>query len=94
MIINSRLGRDMGISKMTFRNNSVFDYLLTTIDSFKLLNEFKVVDLDRLYSDGYSLLEYTIKTKQQKYCTITHDKNFANWDDEFSNIFKIYRIVL
>lgn len=72
---------------MTFRDISVLDYLLTTIDSYKLLNELKVVDLDRLFSDGHSLLEYTIKTKQQKDCKITHDKKVSNWDDRFSNTF-------
>ena len=59
-ILNGRSGSDAGIGKFTFRNSSVIDYVIVSADSAKYVQNFQIIDLDPLFSDGHSLLHFQI----------------------------------
>ena len=45
-IVNGRSGKDEGVNAATFRDKSVIDYTLCTVDSLKILNDFEIIELD------------------------------------------------
>ena len=49
-ILNGRYGHDKQIGAMTFRDTSVIDYALASSDTFEILLDFEVVEVDRLFS--------------------------------------------
>ena len=55
-IDNRRFGKDKGIGTTTFRNKSLIDYTLCSAESFEILNDFEIVELDPVFSDGHSLV--------------------------------------
>lgn len=59
-IINGRFGQDKGIGSATFRDKSVIDYTICTAESFGFLHEFEVIELDQLFSDGHTLLSWSL----------------------------------
>ena len=59
-IINGRFGKDKGIGSATFRYKSVIDYTICTAESFDFLHEFEVIELDQLFSDGHTLLSWSL----------------------------------
>ena len=59
-ILNGRFGRDKIRGEMTFRNTSVIDYGIVSTKCFSMLQDFQIIDLDRIYSDGHSLLKVTL----------------------------------
>ena len=61
-ILNGRYGHDKQIGAMTFRDTSVIDYALASSDTFEILLDFEVVEVDRLFSDGHSLLALDLQT--------------------------------
>lgn len=65
-IVNGRFGKDKGIGSATFRDKSVIDYTICTAESFDFLNEFEVVELDTLFSDGHCLLSWSLTINTQK----------------------------
>lgn len=70
-ILNGRYGQDRDTGAMTFRDTSVIDYILVSTKTFDILLNFQITDLDRLFSDGHSLLTLTIRTQ---YCKIQDTK--------------------
>ena len=60
-IVNGRFGKDKGIGETTFRDKSLIDYTLCSAESFEILNDFEVIELDSVFSDGHALLEWSIK---------------------------------
>ena len=56
-ILNGRYGQDNGIGDLTFRDKSVIDYSISSNKEFKILSDFKIEQLDRIYSDGHALLQ-------------------------------------
>ncbi|MEW8152430.1 MAG: reverse transcriptase family protein [Candidatus Thiodiazotropha endolucinida] len=59
-ILNGRFGRDQNVGKPTFRGISVLDYTISSIRGLRLLTDFEIIELDRLYSDGHALLSFSI----------------------------------
>lgn len=55
-ILNGRFGKGKNIGKPTFRGISVIDYTISSIRGLRLLTDFDITELDRLYSDGHALL--------------------------------------
>ena len=51
---------DKNVEAITFRGLSVIDYAITSIKGIQFLQNFKVTDLDSLYSDGHALLSVDI----------------------------------
>ena len=61
--MNGRFGKDKDVGAATFRDKSVIDYTLCTADSLRLLNDFEIVELDSLFSDGHALLSWSLKSQ-------------------------------
>jgi hypothetical protein len=49
-------------AKFTFRERSVIDYAISSINFMQILSCFKVQEVDALFSDGHSLLDLELKT--------------------------------
>lgn len=60
IIVNGRFPCDKN-GKMTFRNISVIDYLICTLQSYDFFINFEVIQVDNLFSDGHCLLDYILK---------------------------------
>ena len=60
IIINGRFGDDKNIGAMTFRNISVIDYVISSIEGFSLLQSFSITVLDELHCDGHALLTFDL----------------------------------
>ena len=59
-MLNGRYGQDARKGDFTFRDQSVIDYSITSNKGFTILTDFKIHELDRIYSDGHSLLQMTL----------------------------------
>ncbi|MEW8548328.1 MAG: hypothetical protein AB2693_32900, partial [Candidatus Thiodiazotropha sp.] len=59
-ILNGRFGHDQNVGKSTFRGISVLDYVISSTRGLRLLNDFEISELDRLYSDGHAFLSFSI----------------------------------
>ena len=76
-ILNGRYGQDKNLGSMTFRNVSTIDYTMVSTESFKILQNFQIIDLDRIFSDGHSFLSTTITINPS--CALKHQsKNRIN----------------
>ena len=60
-ILNGRYDEDKNVGAMTFCGLSVIDYVITSNKGIHFLQNFKVTDLDSLYSDGHALLSVDIR---------------------------------
>lgn len=60
-IVNGRTGNDKNIGKLTFRNQSLIDYTLATLKAMSIIDNFDILDTDKLMSDGHSLISMLIK---------------------------------
>jgi hypothetical protein len=59
-IVNGRFGNDANTGKFTFRDRSAIDYLIVSTHCFKYLQDFSVLEIDGLFSDGHSVLYWSI----------------------------------
>ena len=59
-IANGRIGNDKSSGNFTFRGTTVIDYTICSPNILRLMNNFEVMDLDPIFSDGHSLLYMTI----------------------------------
>lgn len=64
-LLNGRYGKDKNLGKYTFREQSVIDYSISSEKGFSVLTNFEILDLDRLCSDGHSLLIMTLNWPSQ-----------------------------
>ena len=60
-ILNGRYGQDEGIGSFTFRKQSVIDYVITSRRGITILSDFEIQELDRIFSDGHSLLKISLE---------------------------------
>ena len=90
-ILNGRCGNDKDKGKLTFRNISLLDYGIASVDSLKFVKDFETIELDALFSDGHSLIQLTLNTKFTK--SKSNVKNIKNntkhWDQEKAEQFKM-----
>ena len=56
---------DKELGKYTFRQISVIDYSLVTVDTFSLLRNFNVLETDPIFSDGHSILRVSLYKYQR-----------------------------
>ena len=63
-IVNGRVGKDKGVGHKTFRDTSTIDYTLCTADCFTFLTHFEVIQLDPIFSDGHSLLSWSLNVNK------------------------------
>lgn len=92
--MNGRCGEDKNIGNFTFRNTSVIENTITSVEALKFIDNFCISELDSLYTDGHSLLTTTLKFKNLKKVSSvnTTDKNIKakpQWNEkkvyEFKN---------
>ena len=60
LILNGRCGDDIFNGSMTFRNQSVIDYLIVSFQSLQFIKSFRVLELDALFSDGHSIISTSL----------------------------------
>ena len=62
LIINCRYGQDTGKGKgdFTFCDQSAIDYSISCNKGFKILTDFKIKELNRIYSDNHYLLQMNL----------------------------------
>ncbi|MEW8548622.1 MAG: reverse transcriptase family protein [Candidatus Thiodiazotropha sp.] len=91
-IFNGRAHKDRPFGNLTFRQKSVIDYTLATIDTFKFLHEFEIIETDPLFSDGHCLLSCKLcfsdfsATQSSKGQTGT-DTTTPKWNDKYAHNF-------
>ena len=68
-IVNGRVGKDKNLGKLTFRDTSLIDYVLSSVELFPFIHDFEVIELDPLFSDGHSLLSLTLNFPPWFVCT-------------------------
>ena len=64
-IVNGRVGKDRDIGSKTFPDQSVINYTLCTADCFYFLQQFEIIKLDEIFSDGHSLLSWPLDINPQ-----------------------------
>ena len=88
-ILNGRYGKDKHIGLFTFRKTSVIDYILSSVDCFRLLKDFSIVETDPLFSDGHALLIWTFNATQNNdfYSEKLQNTRKMNWQKNLSTCF-------
>ena len=66
-IFNGRVGQDI-VGKQTSENSSVVDYILGTAHLFESVENFEILDFNRLYSDIHCPLTLVINAKKNDMC--------------------------
>ena len=88
IIANGRIPGDIP-RKMTFRNTSVIDYLVSSMEGFDQVQEFKIQELDSLFSDGHTLIHFKLTTKiQEKLTTKFNKMQIEHWNEDTKQTFK------
>lgn len=94
-IVNGRVGKDQHEGAPTFRDKSVIDYTISTAECFEWFSEFEITELDALFSDGHSLISWSLQAGEiEKYCNFgSSDKQNYNsstkykWSDSAKQLF-------
>ena len=90
-IVNGRFGKDKGIGTTTFRDKSLIDYTLCSAESFEILHDFEIVELDPVFSDGHSLLAWSVKCNNKMNNLNSNESNVFlpkfKWSDSCQNDF-------
>ena len=60
LILNGRCGDDKLNDSITFRNQSVIDYPIVLFQSLQFIKSFRLLELDALFSDGHSLISFSL----------------------------------
>ena len=81
VILNGRCGDDKYVGATTFRNCSVIDYSIASYQSLSHVNNFRIDEVDNLFSDGHSLLttelnfDNNLKNASKKNCKQNQSKS-------------------
>lgn len=88
-ILNGRCHKDKGVGKFTFRDTSVIDYAISSYEGLKRVQEFEIIDLDPLFSDGHSLLSLMITQiiAPSPAIATTSKSGRKLWDEEKKELF-------
>ena len=62
-IVNGRIGGDKNIGKLTCKNSSIVDYVISSVDFLKCIVDMDVLEFSKLYSDVHSPISLSIKFK-------------------------------
>ena len=91
-VLNGRLGRDKNFGELTFRNTSLIDYVISSVNSFKLVDNFCVQENDPLFSDGNAFLEWSFRahciSKLDKIRRNTNINYAQQWDEQKAELYK------
>ena len=58
-IFNGRLDNDRSLGNYTFRQTSVIDYTIGTLDVLKLIGQFEMIETDPIFCDGHCILSHS-----------------------------------
>jgi hypothetical protein len=61
-IMNGRIGNDKSRGMLTFRDKSIIDYSISSVNCLQHTSNFDVIELDTLFSDGHQLLTIDLST--------------------------------
>ena len=88
-ILNGRFGKDKHVGKCTFREQSLIDYTICSINVIKQLKNFEVGDPDFLLSDGHSLLKWSFSTQliSENKDNLKQNKTYKKWDSRHVDTF-------
>ena len=59
--LNGRMFLDKNMDSFTFRGKSTSDYVMASADCFTEIAHFEIIETDRLFSDGHSLLSWHVR---------------------------------
>ena len=63
-VLNGRCGSDKEVGNFTFRDISVTDYVIASINCLDSLHTFDIFETDPQYSDGHNALQWSMKLKR------------------------------
>ena len=63
IILNGRCGKDKCAGEIMFREKSVIDYSIASVNCLSFIEGFSISEQDCLYSNGHSLLSTVLKLK-------------------------------
>ena len=88
-LVNGRIGCDENAGNFTYRNASVLDYSIFSLEMFEFYQDFEVVVIDPLFSDGHCLLRSVLRFD----LFLPNEENIQsppikpNWKPEYCNDF-------
>ena len=90
LILNGRCHKDKGIGKYTFRDISVIDYAISSTEGLKRIQDFEIMELDSLYSDGHAMLSLTISYPhlRAKFSESKSKRPGKLWDEDKKELFQ------
>ena len=74
-IVNGRFGKDKGIGTTLFPDKSLIDNTLCSAESFEILHDFEIAELDPVFSDGHSFLAWSVKCNNKMNNLNSNDSN-------------------
>ena len=90
-IMNGRCGQDRGKGEFTFKNTSVIDYSIASARALQFVQNFIILELDCLFSDGHSLLTTYLNLKasddRKKIKTSKNTKSNPKWNESEKQTF-------
>ena len=72
-IINGRIGNDKGIGKLTCKNSSVVDYVISSVDFLKHIANFSICQFSKLFSDVHSPISLSLKSENKDEIMVTEN---------------------
>ena len=88
-LVNGRIGCDKAVGNYTFRNISVLDYCIVSLNMLEFYQDFEVVETDPLFSDGHcllrSILQFDSLIPNEEKTQIFSSK--PKWKPEYKNDF-------
>ena len=89
-LCNGRIGNDKQQGNFTFKQLSVIDYTIASIETLPLLQNFEIQETDALMSDGHSFLSCSVVLPSNR-DTVLPQQNEKNtspkWDEKYANTF-------
>ncbi|MCG8046717.1 MAG: reverse transcriptase domain-containing protein [Candidatus Thiodiazotropha endolucinida] len=85
-ILNGRYGQDRITPKLTCKDRSTVDYILTSAENFGVISHFEILDYNYLYSDAHCPISLSINinatnTKTTHNVHVDKDRKAKLWDD-------------
>lgn len=82
-LLNGRVGSDKNTGEFTFRNKSVIDYALASVDLYRYIADFGITQTDPLFSDGHAALTVTLSCKlfTESKSADAKDSTHKKWND-------------
>lgn len=82
-------GCDKAVGEYTFRNTSVLDYCIASLNMLEFYQDFEVVEMDPIFSDGHSVLRSVLKFDS---INLKEDKPLSSsskpkWNSEYKDDF-------